>query len=154
APQQTDKPQPDQRSGNGTDQKQPVPARPDKNGALTPTPAPSPDPKQPPVPQAKPQPGLQPGDQPSPQEPRTDQTAAPTQNESKGGQGENQPTNGKPSSPAETIRRIAQRQREAQQRQDLAQKMRERANDLARNMTPEQREKWARQWQKQSGDNQ
>ena len=59
--------------------------------------------------------------------------------------------NAGPHSPAEALHRIAQRQSAAKERQQISERMRQAAREMAQHMTPEERERWAQQWQKQNG---
>lgn len=54
------------------------------------------------------------------------------------------------SSPSERLRQLAQQRDRAADRRQSSERLREAAHRLSDNMTPEQREQWARQWQQQN----
>jgi hypothetical protein len=56
-----------------------------------------------------------------------------------------------PPSPADAIRRLAERRRNAESQREAAERARDAARRMAENMSPEERQRWAEQWQRQLG---
>lgn len=96
------------------------------------------------------QPGAVPRDQPNPGSERSsspDDSSNQEQASEQDGSAESpQPP------PADAIRRMADRMRSAEERQQASEQMREAARRIAENMSPQERERWAEMWRRQMGE--
>jgi hypothetical protein len=57
-----------------------------------------------------------------------------------------------PASPSEALRRLAERRGAAEDRHNASERMKQAARELSQRMTPQERERWARQWRRQQGE--
>ncbi|HWB19109.1 MAG TPA: hypothetical protein VG711_02325 [Phycisphaerales bacterium] len=57
-----------------------------------------------------------------------------------------------PQSASDILRRLAQREQQSRDQQSTSQKLRDLAQKLSDNMSPEEKQKWAQQWQREHGN--